>query len=86
MFQPDSADIVSPLQLGAMFEFDATYRALVMHNVLEQNAAMHSELPTDNVIPSHYGLQAIDFITSAYYGVSISASFYKIKSTIFWIL
>ena len=27
-----------------------------MHNLLEQNAAMHSELPVDNVIALHYVL------------------------------
>ena len=29
-----------------------------MHHLLEQNAAMHSELPIDNVITLHYVLQA----------------------------
>ena len=56
IFLPDSARIVSLPQLGAMFNVHATYQTLLMHNLLEQNAAMHSELPVDNVIALHYVL------------------------------
>ena len=48
IFLPNSARIVSALQLGAMFEFHATFRALVMHHLLEQSAAMHSAVPIKN--------------------------------------
>ena len=47
---PDSSRIVSPPQLDVMFEFHATYRELVLQNLLEQNAGMLSEIPIDNFI------------------------------------
>ena len=53
-----SAMIFSPLQLGAMFEFHATDQAIVMHNLLEQKVAVHSEMPIGNGLALHYVLQA----------------------------
>ena len=58
VFLPDSARIVSPLKLVAMFKFHAMYQAIVMHNLLDKNAAMQSELLIDNNITLQYVLQA----------------------------
>ena len=58
VFLPNCARIVSPPQLGTMFEFHAMYSTLVMHHVLEQITAMHSELHIDNVTALYYVLHA----------------------------
>ena len=49
---------------GVVFEFHAHYLILVMHNLLEQNAPMHTSLPIDNFIVSHYLLHAWRTVTA----------------------
>ena len=42
VFLVDTGRAFSQVHLGAMFECHACYRVLVMHNVLERNATMHT--------------------------------------------
>ena len=48
------AKIFSPLELGAVFEFHACYRILVMHNLLGQNAPMHTAFSIDKIVALLY--------------------------------
>ena len=51
---PDTSINLSLLQQGAMNEVHALYKTAVVHNVLQQHAAISVELPNDNVIVLHY--------------------------------
>ena len=59
MFLPDTSITLLPLQLGAMYELHAQYKTVVMHNVMEQNAATSIILPNNNVIALHCVLYAL---------------------------
>ena len=59
----DTTGILSPLQLDAMFEFHECYRILVMHNLLAENAPMHTGLPICKIFSLLYSLQVLRTVT-----------------------
>ena len=58
VFLPDAAKVFLPVQLGAMFEFHASFWIVVVHDLLERNAQIHTALPIENIITLHYLLHA----------------------------
>ena len=58
VFLPDTSISLSSLQLGAMYEFHALYKTVVVHNSMEHSEAISIELPSENVTALHYVLYA----------------------------
>ena len=58
VFWPDTSITLSPLQLGAMYEFHAIKKTVVTYDVMGQNTADSIEFLDDFVIVLHFALCA----------------------------